>query len=579
MILGRLGLDIGPAVAGLGVVGIAVGFGAQILVRDYLNGALILIENQYAKGDVVRIGGVAGTVEDFTLRRTTLRDLDGVVHTVPNGEVKVASNLTRVWSRINQDVTVAYGTDIDKATEVVDAVGREMAADPAGSAGSSRRRASSASRRSAELGVTLKILGTVRAPDQWAAERRAAQAPPRRVPRQRHRDPAPPARRRRPTSRTRSAGRRPPRPARRTTSCSPTSRRRRTGSRAPARPAGRTAALECRTTVAAGGHVSVDPTQSSPEIENLLAETRTFPPDPAFTAQANATAGLYTEAEADFEAFWARLARERIDWFEPFHTTLEWDLPFAKWFTGGKLNISYNCLDRHVANGLGDKVAYHWIGEPGDTRTITYADLLREVSQDGERAQGARRRDRRPGRDLHADDPGAAHRDARLRPARGAAHGHLRRLQRRGAVRPHQRRRGEAASSPPTAAGGAASPRRSSRPWTRRSPLTPTIEHILVVRRLGDDLPGGTAMTDGRDVWWHDIVDRQSEDCPAGPARLGAHAVPALHVGDHGQAQGHHAHDRGLPPGGDAYTHEMVFDIKPDDVYWCAADIGWVTGH
>jgi small-conductance mechanosensitive channel len=99
-------------------------------VRDYLNGALILIENQYGRGDVVRIADVAGTVEDFTLRRTTLRDLDGVVHTVPNGEIHVASNLTRVWSRINQDVTVAYGTDIDKAIEVVDNVGREMAGDP-----------------------------------------------------------------------------------------------------------------------------------------------------------------------------------------------------------------------------------------------------------------------------------------------------------------------------------------------------------------------------------------------------------------------------------------------------------------
>ena len=125
--------------------------------------------------------------------------------------------------------------------------------------------------------------------------------------------------------------------------------------------------------------MSVEPSPVSPEIENLLAENRAFPPDPAFTAQANATADLYAEAEADFEAFWARLARERIDWFEPFDTTLEWDLPFAKWFTGGKLNIAYNCVDRHVANGLGDKVAYHWIGEPGDTRTLTYADLLREV--------------------------------------------------------------------------------------------------------------------------------------------------------------------------------------------------------
>ena len=169
MILDQLGLDIGPAIAGLGVVGIAVGFGAQSLVKDYLNGALILIENQFGKGDVVRAAGVAGTVEDFTLRRTTLRDLDGVVHTVPNGEIRVASNLTRVWARINQDVTVAYGTDIDQAIEVVDNVGREMAGDPAW-----KRRVLEAPRVErvealAEYGVTLKILGTVRAADQWAA--------------------------------------------------------------------------------------------------------------------------------------------------------------------------------------------------------------------------------------------------------------------------------------------------------------------------------------------------------------------------------------------------------------------------
>jgi len=169
MILSRLGLDIGPGVAGIGVVGIAVGFGAQSLIRDYLNGSLILLENQFAKGDVVRVAGVAGTVEDFTLRRTTLRDLDGIVHTVPNGEIKVASNLTRTWSRINQDVTVAYGTDIDMAIEVVDKVGKEMAADPLW-----RRRVLEPPRVErvealAEYGVTLKILGSVRASDQWSA--------------------------------------------------------------------------------------------------------------------------------------------------------------------------------------------------------------------------------------------------------------------------------------------------------------------------------------------------------------------------------------------------------------------------
>ena len=108
MILRELGLDIGPAIAGLGVVGIAIGLGTQSLVRDYLNGALILVENQFGRGDVVTIAGVDGTVEDFSLRRTTLRDLDGVVHTVPNSEIKVASNRTRTWARINQNVVVMY---------------------------------------------------------------------------------------------------------------------------------------------------------------------------------------------------------------------------------------------------------------------------------------------------------------------------------------------------------------------------------------------------------------------------------------------------------------------------------------
>lgn len=168
MILGKIGLDIGPAVAGLGIVGIAVGFGAQSLVKDYFTGALILIENWFSKGDVVAIAGVSGTVEDFSLRRTTLRDLDGIVHVVPNSEIHVASNLTRVWARINQDVTVAHGTNIDKAIDVVDAVGKEMAEDPLW-----KRRLLEAPHIErveaiGEYGVTLKILGTVRAPERWA---------------------------------------------------------------------------------------------------------------------------------------------------------------------------------------------------------------------------------------------------------------------------------------------------------------------------------------------------------------------------------------------------------------------------
>ena len=169
MILDKLGLSIGPALAGLGVIGIAVGFGAQTLVRDYLTGALILVENQFSVGDVVRLAGVAGTVEDFNLRRTTLRDIDGVVHTIPNGEIKVASNLTRVWARINQDVTVAYGTDIDRAIAVVDNVGQAMKADPAWRKQILEPPRVERVEAISEQGVTLKILGSVRASDQWAA--------------------------------------------------------------------------------------------------------------------------------------------------------------------------------------------------------------------------------------------------------------------------------------------------------------------------------------------------------------------------------------------------------------------------
>jgi small-conductance mechanosensitive channel len=169
MILGRFGLDVGPAIAGLGVVGIAVGFGAQSLVRDYLTGALILVENQFSKGDIVTIAGVSGTVEDFSLRRTTLRDLDGIVHTVPNGEIKVASNRTRTWARINQNVMVAFGTDIDKAIAVVDEVGREIASDPVWKRAILEVPRVERVESIDEMGVTLKILGSVRATEQWAA--------------------------------------------------------------------------------------------------------------------------------------------------------------------------------------------------------------------------------------------------------------------------------------------------------------------------------------------------------------------------------------------------------------------------
>ena len=168
MALGEFDVDIGPAVAGLGVVGIAVGFGAQTLIRDWLAGIFVVLENQYSEGDVVRIGGVEGVVESFGLRRTTLRDLDGTVHTVPNGQITVASNLTRVWARVNLDISVAYDTDIDRATDIINRVGDDLEADAEW--GARLLEAPKVVRVNAlgDSAVTLKVLGQVRAAEQWA---------------------------------------------------------------------------------------------------------------------------------------------------------------------------------------------------------------------------------------------------------------------------------------------------------------------------------------------------------------------------------------------------------------------------
>ena len=168
MALDEFGVEIGPAIAGLGVVGIAVGFGAQTLIRDWLAGIFIVLENQYSEGDVVRIAGVDGVVEAFSLRRTTLRDLDGTVHTVPNGQITVASNMTRLWARVNLDVSVAYDTDIDRATAIINRVGEELLDDPEWAP--RLLEAPSVVRVNAvsDSSVALKVLGQVRAAEQWA---------------------------------------------------------------------------------------------------------------------------------------------------------------------------------------------------------------------------------------------------------------------------------------------------------------------------------------------------------------------------------------------------------------------------
>ncbi|MFI5199207.1 MAG: AMP-binding protein, partial [Candidatus Limnocylindrales bacterium] len=304
-----------------------------------------------------------------------------------------------------------------------------------------------------------------------------------------------------------------------------------------------------------------------------MTEARTFAPDPAFVAQANVGPGEYAEAAADFEGFWAARARERLRWSEPFHTTLEWDLPFAKWFLGGRLNVSENCLDRHVENGLGDKVAYHWIGEPGDRRTLTYADLLREVGKAANalRELGVVAGDRvaiyMP---MIPELPIAMLACARLGAAHTVVFGGF------SAEALSDRINDAQAKVLITADGG----------WRRGKPVglkhhadealasTPSITASIVVSRIGD----GVHMVEGRDHWWHDIVDRQDPICPPVPVDSEQLLYLLYTSGTTAKPKGIIHTSAGYLLG-TSFTHEIVFDIKPDDVYWCAADIGWVTGH
>ena len=308
-------------------------------------------------------------------------------------------------------------------------------------------------------------------------------------------------------------------------------------------------------------------------IAALLSEERVFEPSADFVARALVKdRSIYERAEADHEAFWAEQA-ERLTWFRRWESVMDWSPPWVKWFQGGKLNASYNCLDRHVEAGGGDKVAYHWEGEPGEQRTITYKELLDEVSRfaNALKSLGVARGDRvaiylgmvpeLPVAMLACARIGAPHsvvfggfsadslrdriNDAQAKVLITQDGGY-----RRGTLVPLKANADEALEG------------------------CPSIEHVVTVRRAGNE----HGFTPGRDHWYHELLDAQEPDCP--PEEMDAEdPLYILYTsGTTGKPKGI-VHTTGGYLTGVIATHRLIFDIHDDDVFWCAADIGWVTGH
>ena len=312
-------------------------------------------------------------------------------------------------------------------------------------------------------------------------------------------------------------------------------------------------------------------------IETFQAEGLSFPPDPATAATANATAELYAQAAADPQAFWADQARALLTWRTPFTKTLEWDLPFATWFADGTLNVAENCVDRHVAAGRGERVAFHWVGEPGDRRTVTYNDLYREVQKTANalKALGVQQGDRvaiyMP---MVPEVAVAMLACARL----GAAHSVV--FSGFPANALADRINDAEAKVLITADGGY---RKGT--FFELKPIadealrsTPSITGVLVYRRRRAETSGETAMNAGRDHWWSDLVDAQLAACPADPMPAEQLLFLLYTSGTTAKPKGIMHTSAGYLLGA-ALTHKNVFDIKPDDTYWCAADVGWITGH
>ncbi|PPK65801.1 acetate--CoA ligase [Actinokineospora auranticolor] len=312
----------------------------------------------------------------------------------------------------------------------------------------------------------------------------------------------------------------------------------------------------------------------SPTLDNLSTESRVFAPSDEFSGAANVGAAAYEQAARDREGFWAEQA-ERLTWDTKWSQVLDWDnAPFAKWFVGGKLNVAVNCVDRHVEAGLGDRVAIHWVGEPGDGRTITYADLHREVSKTANALTEL---------GLNAGDRVAIQMPmipeaifsmlacARLGLVHSVVFGGFSSTALRSRIDDAQARL--LITSDGQYRRGAPAPMKDN--TDEATAHTPSIEHVLVVRRTG----GEVGWTEGRDIWWHDLVDRQADTHEA-QAFDAEHPLFILYTsGTTGNPKGI-LHTSGGYLTQASYTHHAVFDLKPEtDVYWCTADIGWITGH
>jgi acetyl-CoA synthetase len=312
-------------------------------------------------------------------------------------------------------------------------------------------------------------------------------------------------------------------------------------------------------------------TEQQRPIETMLLEERRYPPPPELAAQANAQPDIY---ERGFDDLWETEGRERVTWFEPFTRLYEWEPPYARWYLGGKLNVCFNCVDRHVDAGRGDAVAFHWEGEPGDRETITYADLQRRVVRIANALKQLGVGKGTPVAiymGMVPDLPAAMLACTRL----GAPH--------------------------TVVFGGFSADSLSARmndmecevlvtqdeAWRRGAPVplkkiadeamadAPSVERALVVRRTGADVP----MSRGRDVWLHEL------DVPDDPTSCACEPMDAEDLLFLMYTSGTTAKPKGIAHTtagylvGVATTHHYIFDLKPTDVYWCAADVGWITGH